>query len=92
MLAIEQAFTDAKSPVFSKALMKQVMTAQKGDYGLGWELGRFNDKPVLSHGGANEGYRCFVWSCPELGKGLVIFTNSDNGSALIGEIREVLIR
>ena len=55
LLAIDRAFMGDRPQVFSRPLMEQMMTAQKGGYGLGWELGVSFDKPTLSHGGANEG-------------------------------------
>ncbi len=90
LLAIDRSLTGAAPEVFSKALVQEMMTVQKGGHGLGWEVGQYSGHATLSHGGVNEGFQCYVWLCPSLGQGLVVFTNSDNGLAMINDISEPL--
>jgi len=62
-------------------------------FGLGWEV--FNNLKgkefALAHSGSDPGVRTVIILLPESKRGLVIFTNSDNGMALIMDIiREAL--
>jgi len=62
-------------------------------FGLGWEV--FNNLKgkefALVHGGSDPGVRTIIILLPESKRGLVIFTNSDNGMSLIRDIiREAL--
>ena len=41
---------------------------------------------LIGHGGANAGWRALISAIPELDLGIVILTNSDNGSALIDDV------
>jgi CubicO group peptidase (beta-lactamase class C family) len=72
--------------VLEKASAVQMLTVQKDEYGLG--LGIQGEGPTLrfSHGGANEGYRCYFVMHRESGNGVVIMANSDNGGSLNSEI------
>lgn len=67
-------------------MLQAMMTVQKDRYGLGWALSRFNGRATIWHTGKNEGFYCYTWLCPESGQGLVIFTNSDNGSDFVDEV------
>ena len=57
-------------------------------FGLGWEV--FNNLKgkefALVHGGSDPGVRTIIILLPESKRGLVIFTNSDNGMPLIKDI------
>lgn len=46
-----------------------------GAYGLGWNIGRYRDHEVLSHGGATDGINSLVWLVPELELGIVFSAN-----------------
>jgi len=54
--------------------------------GLGFFLNTQGMPASFSHGGANEGFRCYLVVYPEAGQGIAVMTNSDNGNALIDEI------
>ena len=70
----------------SKEMVSQMLTAQKGNYGLGIGVGGKEENFSFSHGGGNAGFRCFLVAYPEKGQGAAIMTNSDNGSKLYIEI------
>jgi CubicO group peptidase (beta-lactamase class C family) len=57
-------------------------------FGLGWEVynGLANDEFALIHGGSDPGVRTIIILLPKSKRGLVIFTNSDNGMRLILKI------
>lgn len=62
--------------------------AENSKFGLGWEV--FNDLKnkefALTHSGSDPGVRTIIILLPKSGRGLVIFTNSDNGMAIIIDI------
>jgi hypothetical protein len=64
----------------------QMLTDQAENKGLGPALGGAGDSLTFSHGGANDGFRCMLFGYANRGKGVVIMTNSDNGSAVTWEI------
>jgi hypothetical protein len=67
-------------------MVNQMLTAQKGNYGLGIAVGGEEENFSFSHGGSNEGFKCYLVAYPEKGQGAAIMTNSDNGSTLYSEI------
>ncbi len=70
----------------SEEMVSQMLTAQKENYGLGIGVGGKEENFSFSHGGGNEGFRCFLVAYPEKGQGAAIMTNSDNGGTLYSEI------
>jgi CubicO group peptidase (beta-lactamase class C family) len=62
---------------------RQMMTRQNGGpYGLGAAVGEADGSLVLMKRGQNIGYQAYVILLPAEGKGMVVMTNSDNGSVL----------
>ena len=58
--------------------------------GLGWEVETVNGEKILDHDGSDWGVKTFVMFAPSRGIGLVLFTNGENGEALIKRVVEVL--
>lgn len=61
-------------------IRKQVKVKEDKYFGLGleiYDLGK--GEYALSHGGADQGTRCIAIVLPDSGKGIVIFTNVDDG-------------
>jgi CubicO group peptidase (beta-lactamase class C family) len=54
--------------------------------GLGWNCSGRDDTFQFGHRGSNEGYLSAITLLPALGKGAVVFLNSNQGAALVGEI------
>ncbi|UKB82629.1 class A beta-lactamase-related serine hydrolase [Chryseobacterium sp. MEBOG06] len=72
-----------KPEVFKEMIRKQVKIRDNKYFGLGFEVYDLgNDEYVLSHGGADQGTRCITLVLPKSGKGIVIFTNTDDGSKI----------
>lgn len=55
-------------------------------WGLGWGLEQTPDGTAFWHGGNNGGFKCFVMAYREQKTGVVFFTNSQNGHALVPEL------
>lgn len=74
--------------IYKEMIQSQVHLANGKDFGLGWPiiLGLSNGEFVVEHTGRNPGVNTVIVLLPESGRGIVIFTNSDNGSRLYSEI------
>ncbi|MDR6489162.1 CubicO group peptidase (beta-lactamase class C family) [Chryseobacterium vietnamense] len=66
--------------VFQEMIRKQVKTKENKYFGLGFEIYDLgNGDYALSHSGADRGTQCIAIVLPDSGKGIVIFTNVDDG-------------
>jgi CubicO group peptidase (beta-lactamase class C family) len=67
--------------VFDEMVSHQIKTKENKYFGLGWEIYDLgNGEYALSHGGSDEGANTLVFLLPKSKQGLIIFTNSDNGT------------
>lgn len=74
-------------PGSARAMTTPVLT----DYGLGVIVMERGGRPIVTHGGANEGYECrFVAFLDGSRQGVVIMTNGDNGGFLAAAIQRTL--
>jgi len=66
--------------VFEDMVTHQVASKNGKHFGLGFEIYDFkNGDYALSHGGADKGVQTIVFIFPKTKKGLIIFTNVDDG-------------
>lgn len=72
--------------VLSQKMTNKMLTVQHGVLGLGLFLRRKGQDFSFSHGGSNNGFRCFFIAYHEKGQGAAVMTNGDNGSLLYSEI------
>jgi CubicO group peptidase (beta-lactamase class C family) len=86
MIEVQQSYQGRSNKILSRNMTIQMLTKQAENQGLGPGLGGEGDSLTFSHGGANEGFRCMLFGFASTGKGFVIMTNSDNGSAVTWEI------
>jgi CubicO group peptidase (beta-lactamase class C family) len=87
LLAVREAAAGRSTPVLSQAMAKEMLTVQKGTYGLGLSLeGTPGRSERFGHGGANEGFRCQMLAYVDTGDGAAVMTNGDNGGRLAQEI------
>jgi CubicO group peptidase (beta-lactamase class C family) len=85
-IEVQNAYVGKSNKIFSRQTVREMLTRQKDDWGLGFALESPGHKARLAHGGANEGYRCDLEVYTEMGPGLVVMTNSDSGESLIQEM------
>jgi len=57
---------------------------------LGWEILALDGRTIVDHGGSDWGVRTLAFFDPQRRTGAVVFTNGDNGSAVIREVVAVL--
>ncbi|WP_433631619.1 serine hydrolase [Chryseobacterium cucumeris] len=69
-----------KPEIFQEMVKKQVKTKENKYFGLGFEIYDLgNGDYALSHSGADKGTQCITIVLPKSGRGIVIFTNVDDG-------------
>ncbi len=67
----------------SIAMILQPAAGTNGNYGLGCKIFPVSEKTkLITHDGANEGWRSMYMLQPETGNGIVILTNSDEGGKI----------
>jgi CubicO group peptidase (beta-lactamase class C family) len=59
-------------------------------FGLGWSIFEYETDTVIMHGGSDWGEKTLGFFVPERALGVVIFTNSANGSKVIREVTKTL--
>ncbi len=85
-LDVQHALNGGESKVLSEGLIRQMITKDKNDWGLGPSLGGEGDSLTFGHGGKNRGFSNNMRAFTHLGEGAIVMTNADNGTKLMGEI------
>ena len=85
LIEIQQAL-QGRSKVLTAATAREMVTVQKGSYGLGLTLEGAGAAAAFGHGGSNAGFRCAMTAFVEGGRGAVVMTNGDQGGRLGSEI------
>lgn len=89
LLAIGRAWRGESRLFLAPETVREMLTRQNGGpYGLGAAIGDSEGSVVLMKRGQNVGYQAYLILLPGEGQGMVVMTNSDNGSILA----EALIR
>lgn len=89
LLLISRSWRGASSLFLLPETARAMLTPQNsGPYGLGAAIGSSNGSLILMKRGQNIGYQAYLILLPGEGQGMVVMTNSDNGSILA----EALIR
>ncbi len=85
-LVIAAARAGADTTLLPRAVVDQMLTVQKGNFGLGPSLNGSGRSFRFGHGGANEGFRSNLIYYPEAGVGAAVMVNSDRGDDLFQEL------
>ena len=72
--------------VLSADMTKQMMTAGKGNWGLGLSIGGAASNPFFTHGGVNAGFESLFVGYENNGEGAIVMTNAQGGSQLASEV------
>jgi len=80
LLAIEvqKEHAGKSNKILSQEMMRQMLTHQKDDVGLGFFLESAGHARRFGHTGSNEGFNCDLEAYIKSGQGLAIMTNSEN--------------
>lgn len=90
MMAMMQSGT-VESPLLTESSVQEMLRSQLQlnyylDWGLGWGLEYFNHQKYFWHWGDGRIYQTFAIASPQLGTGIVILTNSQNGLKICPKI------
>ena len=89
LLQVGRAWHGQSSLFLLPETAREMLKPQNGGpYGLGAAIGGTDGTPILMKRGQNAGYQAYLILLPAEGQGMVVMTNSDNGSVLA----EALIR
>ena len=86
VIEIQKSNAGKSNKILSLKMVDEMLTPQVGGWGLGPQLRGNNESKRFSHHGSTKGYKCLMIAYSSTGQGAVVMTNSDNGSALAGEI------
>lgn len=89
-LAIDAARRGEPGAILSPGMAAQMLTEQKGGFGLGPRVQGSGPAFRFGHGGSNAGFRAQVVFFPETGQGAAVMTNGAGGGALIDEVLRTL--
>ncbi|MFK7962202.1 MAG: serine hydrolase [Phycisphaerales bacterium] len=84
LVSVVNARRGGEHPVLASATLNAMLQPGLDGWGLGLETS--DDGTRISHGGANEGFRCWMTLSLATGNGLVVMTNSDGGGRLAREV------
>ena len=83
LIEIARAYNGEPSQVISHAAAVEMLTRQNdGPYGLGGAIAGSGQSLVLMKRGQNVGYQGYMLIFPTAGQGIVVLSDSDNGTAL----------
>lgn len=85
--SIQQSARGDNDSLLDQASATEMLTPQMKPVGIGFFLGGGDAVTTFGHGGANAGFRADLFAHINSGDGIAIMTNSDNGGALIKEIK-----
>lgn len=86
IVGVQRSLSGDWNPVISKEMTEAMLTPGKNGWGLGPSLQGKDETLRFSHGGGNEGFRCYVVGYARTGQGAAVMTNSDSGGQLTQEI------
>jgi hypothetical protein len=86
--AIEEqnAYAGTSHKVLSQPMAHEMLTRQKDNWGLGFELEKPNATPRFDHFGVSVGFVSVLQAYRDNAQGIVIMTNGQQGEKLITEI------
>ena len=87
-LETELSLQGKANHVLSVDITREMLTAGKGEWGLGLQIGGSAADPYFSHGGVNAGFESLFVAYEHHGDGAVVMTNAQGGSRLAMEIMQ----
>jgi CubicO group peptidase (beta-lactamase class C family) len=91
-IGVQAAAAGKSGKTLSRRMAREMLTAQKNTYGLGFGLGRSGAASRFGHGGRDEGFDALLTACTETGQGAAIMINANDDSRMSARIIEVIAR
>jgi CubicO group peptidase (beta-lactamase class C family) len=91
MLSVSNAYRVDKG-ILRQTTVRQMLTKIPGAGGLGFGVDGSGETLRFRHSGGNAGFSCYAVAFAQSGRGVVIMTNSDNGTPLIHELIRAIAR
>ena len=85
-IAVRDSARGAKGSILDQSLATAMLTAGKGEWGLGLEVHATPADRAFAHGGSNEGYENLLVAYTGSGDGVAVMTNGAQGAELGMEI------
>ncbi len=86
IIEVQKSLLGQANHVLSQKLTQEMVTAGKGHWGLGLQIGGSAGKPYFSHGGVNEGYESLFVGYEQGGDGAVVMTNAQGGTRIAEQV------
>jgi CubicO group peptidase (beta-lactamase class C family) len=80
LIELQLSLRGESNQVLNKKNTEILLTEMKNDYAQGFSLRSHKGQPYFWHAGANDGFRGIMIAHRSGGFGLIVLTNSDNGS------------
>ena len=90
LIEVQLSLRGESNRVLSRENTELLVTEVKNDHSLAFYERSIRGQPYLWHAGANDGFRGGMAAHRTLGHGVVVLTNSDNGSELTEAIIKVI--
>jgi CubicO group peptidase (beta-lactamase class C family) len=91
IIETQKSYKGESSRVLTPEMTKLRLTPVMMDAALGVFVSNKGTSTYFMHNGGNEGFSCQYVGCLESGEGMVIMTNSDNGSLLEEVVNSVAV-
>jgi len=85
-IAVARSRQGRSSLILSEAMTRRMLTQEMNEMGVGWVVRSNDTTGYFAHNGGTVGYRAHMRMTAETGQGVVILTNSDNGSDLFAAV------
>ncbi len=90
LVEVQRSLRGESNRVLSQANTELFVTEVRDDHSVAFYLRKMHGQRYLWHAGANDGFRGGMAAHPTEGYGVVVLTNSDNGSELTEAVLEVI--
>jgi CubicO group peptidase (beta-lactamase class C family) len=85
-IELQNEYAGKSHKVLSQPIAREMLTPQKDNWGLGFEISKPGMTPRFDHFGVNTGFVSVLQAYRDIGSGIVIMTNGQDGEKLITEI------
>lgn len=90
LITLQQSLGGKTEQLLAPATLREMMTIQSGNYGLGFAINGDGAAQRFSHGGVDMGFEAYAVAYNSRGQGAVIMTNGNQGISLANEIANAI--